>query len=638
MRTILTILAAALVFLGKASCDAQEIKSPAEVLPENTLAYVELRQPGAFAKEVAGLLEGSVLANVPDSFASVRAKYPDLRNWRSSGEEFAAVGAMISPELVSELGRTKGAAIAVTGIDKEDRNLPEFVAIILPGESNVPGFAYRIFTGTFSEGYSSFNGKDRTEFRTRIEPIGEYEGVALYRPIRRQSTYVVSPDGRSGEAKGQPITKPDGPALARLGSGTILIGTPDRVKDVIRRAKSKNPSTSDSLAGNANYRKSSQQLGERPGFFACGNPSAAIKLAEELMPPEIREVFISVKKQINASAFTGVAVSLGVEGSTVKFRFQFGLDPNEKTPILDLLSSTPINPDVFQFAPRDALFVAALSNAGAEQRWERLIQNVDQAAKSYFPNVPPPSGLLAGMEAMLGKRIGKDLLGPIETVAIAMGPMADNAPFESLPPLVVIARLKDEDSAEKFVKESIPKIARLAVFPAIVNPVEKKVGEHSIYELALGKNGPTMHYGRHGATLVLGVNSALVGDALTAGAKKQGLLANEKPADALRRAGSSIFCVLVNPIAIATQRLSRIGDVDGGPAAANSQQQLKELREILQTLSKLEEPLVISLTRTPEQLLLEASYTNLKKLAPAAVNLGVEQYFRSQSQPPQPPK
>lgn len=635
MRTILTILAAAFLFPWCPSTRAQEIKSPADVLPENTLAYLELRQPGAFAKEVASLIEGSVLANVPDSLARVRAKYPDLRSWRSSGEEFAAAGAMISPEIVSELGRTRGAAIAVTGIDKEDPNLPEFVAIILPGESNVPGFAYRIFAGTFSNGYSSFNGKERTEFRTRIEPIGEYEGVAIYRPIRRQTTYVVGTDGRSTEVKGQPITKPDGPALARLASGTILIGTPDRVKDVIRRAKSKNLSTADSLAGNANYRKSSQQLGERPGFFACGNLSAAVKLAEDLMPPEIREVFISVKKQINASAFTGVAASLGVEGSTAKFRFLFGLDPNEKTPILDLLSSTPINPDVFQFAPRDAQFVAALSNAGAEQRWDRLIQNVDQAAKSYFPNVPPPSGLLAGMEAMLGKRIGKDLLGPIETVAVAMGPIADNAPQDSLPPLALIARLKDEDSADKFVKESIPKIARLAVFPAIVKPIETKVGDNTIYELATGKNGPTYFYGCHGATLVLGVNSARVSDALTTGAKKQGFLANEKSADALRRAGSSIFSVLVNPISIATQRLSRVDDV---PAAANSQQQFKDLRETLQTLSRLEEPLVVSLTRTPEQLLLEASYTNLKKLAPAAIDLGVEQYYKSLSQPPSPPK
>ena len=42
--------------------------------------------------------------------------------------------------MVREAGRIHGAALAFTGIDRKHQ-MPEFVLVVLPGESNLPGFA-----------------------------------------------------------------------------------------------------------------------------------------------------------------------------------------------------------------------------------------------------------------------------------------------------------------------------------------------------------------------------------------------------------------------------------------------------------------------------------------------------------------
>jgi hypothetical protein len=59
----------------------QKVKSPAELLPANTLAYAEVQKPGQFAKEIRELFKDSVLYNLPESFSALEAKHPDQPEW-----------------------------------------------------------------------------------------------------------------------------------------------------------------------------------------------------------------------------------------------------------------------------------------------------------------------------------------------------------------------------------------------------------------------------------------------------------------------------------------------------------------------------------------------------------------------------
>src|SRR5207247_243759 len=92
----------------------------------------------------AGLFEGSALGHVPDSLVKLRAR-EGWSMYRTTSDDAALAGLLLSPEVLRELGRMRGAAVAVTGMDKEEKGMPEFVAIILPGESNAPSFLMRTF-------------------------------------------------------------------------------------------------------------------------------------------------------------------------------------------------------------------------------------------------------------------------------------------------------------------------------------------------------------------------------------------------------------------------------------------------------------------------------------------------------------
>src|SRR4051794_2730613 len=141
MRARLLLVAVVLSPLGPVRARADHVKDPAEVLPAKTIIYGELRQPGQLAKEVASLFEGSALENVPDSLSRL---FDDRERPRHI-ERLGAAGLPFAPEVIREVQRLRGAAIALTGMGRMG---PEWVAIILPGDSNGPAFLLRAFLAT----------------------------------------------------------------------------------------------------------------------------------------------------------------------------------------------------------------------------------------------------------------------------------------------------------------------------------------------------------------------------------------------------------------------------------------------------------------------------------------------------------
>src|SRR5262245_36178302 len=177
MRTFVTMIVGLVTFLHGPRAAGQ---SPAELAPAKTLAYVELQQPAELAKELAALMEGSYLANVPDSLAPLYAKAPGRR---PRGPDLLSIsGVALAPEMFKEFARIKGAAIAITGMDKE-QGMPELLVVVQPGESNVPALMMRMFVASYASGSSSFNAGKRTERHAGFERAGETEGVGLYRYV-----------------------------------------------------------------------------------------------------------------------------------------------------------------------------------------------------------------------------------------------------------------------------------------------------------------------------------------------------------------------------------------------------------------------------------------------------------------------
>src|SRR5439155_23095932 len=131
--------------------------------------------------------------------------------------------------------------------------------------------------------------------------------------------------------------------------------------------------------------------------------------------------------------------------------------------------------------------------------------------------------------------------------------------------------------------------------------------------------------------------------------KKQGALADAKLAAELKNRGDPVAVVAVKPISLASLWMVGVRSEarppvpaakpvpPGGaettdappPAAQPPARPDKTAERALQLLSK-EQPLILTVTRKPDQITVQASYTGLKLLVPKVTDLLIEMASQSQ--------
>ncbi len=606
---------------------AQQTRRPAEVMPAKVLAYVELREPGRIVKEITSLFEGSVLGNVPDSLAPLRNKYASTS--RGGGpDEMAIAGMVLAPEIAAELGRIPGAAIAITGIDKETKEMPEFIAVILPGDSNLAPLMMRMAITATGFGSSSFGpgGQKHYEARGGFEPAGEVEGVRIYRLVERRRTFTEGATAPKEEVRTL------GPAVAMMPEA-LIVGSTVHVKEVIGRIKGKVQGPS--LASTPAYKDANQAMGERPGVFAFGDAKAILGMVDQLpLGPQEREAFAKVKQLVNPAVLESVSQHLSLEKGTLRYRWQARLDPKEKSRVLDLLPPTGLKPELLQFVPQDSMVVAAIANTDGGERLKKLLTLADDIFQAAGERGRPPSQEFAQLEPMLGLAVGKDVVAKVQGVAVAVaGPNWFRA---LVPPVVVIVQATDEQSAKTLADETLPKILSLATQQPDLKPQEREVQGKALSVVPLfGLFG--LCYGREGSTLVLGGYPELVADVLINGPKKKGLLADEKFAAALKPEETIIF-LAVKPLTLASAALPMATPMmatgafgkpaPGVPGMASMNKIMKDLQQ----LAKHDEPFIFNVSRTPDRITAEVTLGGLKQTVPRATDIAVEMYYQMQGQ------
>jgi hypothetical protein len=566
MRLRLLVLAVTAALLGEGGARAQKIQSPAELFSAKTLAYGEIRQPGQLAKEVRGLFEGSVLGNVPTSLDKLRDKLTKAGVSPWELQPLGAFGLALAPEVTKEISRLKGAGVGLMGIDKHGE--PEFLAVVLPGDSQAPAFFMRAFLTM-----------------APVHAVGKVEGVTIYQAVERRFQRVDRPfDDKKDGPPPAPRLSEVGPAVAMM-PGALFIGTPEAVKDAIRRAKGK--AQEESLGKSEAFQEASKDAGTQPGLFAFVNvPGMAEFILEQARPHPLKpragagaqeqaeveavqaerkrmeEAIAALTKLLNPKAFRSLAYSLTLSKGTLRYREMARLDPKEKSPLLELLPATPVNTELLHFAPKDATAVAALSNGDGEKRWTRLLEVID-TIDQLMDNTPKqflPSQHMKKLEEALKISIAKDVAGKISNVAVAVGDLW-NAPvkkvvekgpgFESVSispqiPVVVIVQATDEDAARKLT-ELLPQVCGLLKGKNDVKPATKQVGGQTIAILPLGRH-EALHYGRHGSTIVLGPYQKPVAQALADGAAQKGWLATAKDAAVLTKLKDPLLVAVVKPV------------------------------------------------------------------------------------------
>jgi len=696
MRTRLLLAAVVFSLLGSAGARADHLKDPAEVLPAKTIVYGELRQPGQLVKEIGSLLEGSALENVPDSLTKL---FGDRERPRHT-EGLGAAGLLFSPEVIRELQRMHGAAVALTGMGKAG---PEWVAVVLPGESNGPAFLMRTFLATGP-----------------VRPIGECEGVRLYqismggsrvgpRPGLRERPDIRpprDPDREERKDRGEGERRDDRPARAvaeermvhepvlAITEEALLIGSVDAVKDVVRRVKGK--AKGETLSDSRIFNSLRKEVGDRPGLFAYADPAGAMALLPKELPGVGRhelQMLRAFAELVNLKAFRGAGYGLSLEKGTLRYTKLVLLNPDEKSPVLDLFPTAEVSKDLLQFTPPDPVLVAALSNNNAKERWEK------------FSSALPAEALqgLAGMEKRLGIDFVKDLCGRINGVAFAMGNPI-NAPVKRTElkrdgrviggrvevqfPVVFVVQATGEDAAKALVDEVLPKVIARTTEKDEVRPTTTEIEGQKIHRFDMGGHGEAaLHYGRTGKMIVLGPYAQPVAQALGNGTKERGWLSDEKVAERLGKFDDTIAVAVARPFTLISAVLlassggsasyerrqpegrstppernspprrekdsvppPREGDSPaeakavqparpGAPAIADrgEEQVKKQLGEIL----KEEGLLIFRITRKPDRMMAEMTLTDLKPTVRRLVDFGLRTWM-SEARPreghPAPPR
>jgi hypothetical protein len=689
MRPGLFLHAATAAVLAAASARAQQPQTPAELFPAKILVYAEVRQPGELAREIASLFRGSLLTNVPDSLVKLHDKL-GKEDPRGDLRGIGAMGLGLCPEVLREVGRIKGAAAALLGIDKSGE--PEYLVAVLPGDSQAPTFLLRTYL-TMGD----------------VRPVGKAEGVTLYCSVQR--VWRRSPDTRPD--RGGPRPQPQAPTIREYGPvfamtpEGVFIGSPEAVKGAIRRVKGKGDGAS--LAMSETFRQASKEAPDEPGLFTYGEPPA---LAEILLlvgargrpAPAGREVFTDddvqaaappepaaspaparkaaappepaaspaprgvpwiwvVAKALNLRAFRSEWRSVTLSKGTLRFRQSVLLDPTQKSIVLDLLPVMPVDTSLLHYVPKDAVLAVALSNSDGAKRWARLLEFVDEIERlaGAGREKAQPSAAVRQIERELGVDFGRDVAGKIRTLGFALGnlqnipvrkvirkgPNFESGSFTPEIPALILVQAVDEESARKLTDDFLPKFLRAKG----LEPAARDVKGQTLYQLKLGEH-ENFYYGRHASTIVLGPYEDPVAQALAAGSGKNGWLADAKLATRLKKLHQPVALAIAKPAsALLGFVLLRGGGyhkqtatsapekgftpgpvkdtVERGPASLGKEEQ-QMLKRLGKVLAK-EDLLVYSVTRTQERIGGEATLGGLRELFPSLTDFAIEEamhYYR----------
>src|SRR5579871_6602075 len=137
MNTRMLLLASLGLLLFCADSTSAAGSDLAELAPAKALAYAELTDPPALARELQALVKGSYLHNPLAFFAQ------HLDKQKKNNEDVLLLTWCGSPEFLAELGDLQGGFVALTGLTRNDD--PEVVGVLRTGRSRMIPLALRMF-------------------------------------------------------------------------------------------------------------------------------------------------------------------------------------------------------------------------------------------------------------------------------------------------------------------------------------------------------------------------------------------------------------------------------------------------------------------------------------------------------------
>ncbi|HEY8505525.1 MAG TPA: hypothetical protein VIL46_13155, partial [Gemmataceae bacterium] len=454
----------------------------ADLFPARTLLYLEVSDPAALAREARALLKGSTLGDVLAHLPRLRGQGPDFFGPPPAG----ILGTFLGPEALAEAERFEGAALAVTGLTGGGE--PEFVFVLRPGASNLPGFLIRGFLAN----------------HPAVRKVGTAEGIDLYQEWYPQ---FFAPNLAGGPViPAEEMTPPDGMTYA-YAPGAVVIGSgKECVTDVLRRLRGKGK-------GPGLRQAAGLDRGRRagPGVFVFADvkrwaeqTEEHYRAAEVVLRPLGWELF---QRVVNPAAVRSLTGRLSLEGGNLSLALEARLDPGRRSPLADLCAGAVPGASLPVTAPDDAPLAVTvfLPPAG---RAEKLLALADAAAEAFGGLGMLPSEGVRELRQHTGIDAGGAVLGRVGAVTLFL-PARQTLPDGAVP-LPTVAFHAEADAAEA-LEELLPAaVGLVAARPA--EPVVETIAGQRVRSLPAEGTpwGSALHYGRRGGVLVIGQDRAVV--------------------------------------------------------------------------------------------------------------------------------
>jgi hypothetical protein len=570
---------------------AAQTPDPADLLPFSTLVSIEVRHPEKMAREVLTALKGTAAEDLYHRLGKLRAENPTERVFGGSAESLGIIGMFLSPEFISEIGRFQGAAVALTGFDKD--GFPEVVGLIHTGESNLPGFIMR--------GQLSFE---------RVRLLEEVEKVGIYRQMWFKFFPPGGPQKSGWEASG--------PYMVNLPGVIAFTSSQESARDVILRYKGK---ASQPALSSVRAFRDARELRERPGLFMAADIAALTAQLDDAarkLGPIVRTPWNQFKLIVEPRAITRMDGSLTLHDGDLEFLGLAKLNPAFKSPLIELFPRNALKLGSLAGVSDRAWATCTLAVEDAEAQWKTILKVVDALALSLGADeTDVPGKQLPAVEKLLGFQIGKDVLGRIEEISFCV-----DQP-RAAPLLILQGR---DEAAAKFLQDK----ALQALF-LLASKGKGDVRSEEIKGHALKTYPGNQASGRLGNLVVVGLDAKSVGDQLDRISKKELWSNVEKNSTALKAIGSAEVLLTVTPrtlplvLGLFDPRAAReyLDAFSGDPRTED----VRDIRLFATTLDQMR-PLVFRIVREGDsykmQSRLDGVRTTVPKLIDTVINQALE--------------
>jgi hypothetical protein len=488
-------LTSSLFLLVAASAIRAEPKDVAKLFPAKSVVYVEVAKPGAAANDLAAFLKGTVFENALPALNKLKEK--QRPNGLLDTTEAGLLSAFLGPEMLKEAGRFQGLAAGITGFDKNGE--PEFLAAVLTGESQLPGFIMRAFLSAHPD----------------IRKVATVEGIDLYQDMQVQffEDPLIGPGALPPVRQAQPVG-----SLYAYEPGLILVGTSkDQVSAAIRRFKGKDKSPA--LTAAAEFKEAAAQR-DKPGLFIFADAKALLgRLDDAIKEKKDANDFAlrAVRRLLPAASVRTVVALLELRDGGFDMRCRLKLDSKSPSTLAELLDGQALAAMDLNCLAKDSPLAVMLKLPAGEKRLPRLLTVLDSVIKSTGTLGPTASEIVQELEAK--KLLSARDLSAVSRVSLVM-PAMTTWPKNAVPVPVLLVHA-DSTAVLAALEAAMPAVFEM-LGAAKGDAVTETIDSANVrtLEAKASPTGTQIHYAQHGSALAIGTDRKLLAACLVAAAAK----------------------------------------------------------------------------------------------------------------------